>query len=97
MKLQIVSDLHLDAHNFPDKIIDDLYTPYTDVLVVAGDIITNGFDNNNSPVKLLKKLAAKFITHEILYVPGNHDFYGTSIEAGLKQLRAPIANNVHVL
>ena len=106
MKLQIVSDLHLDSYDHPYKVLDSIYTQ-ADVLVMAGDIKCTGFERhktclsyqltNESTIYFLELLAEKFKDREIIYVPGNHDLWGTSIVEGVKALQEPIAKNLHVL
>jgi len=63
MKLQILSDLHLEAHSFTLK-----PHPDADVIVLAGDITTcRSYDAFR---RLLKQTAGK----PTLYIPGNHEY-----------------------
>lgn len=96
MKLQIVSDLHLDTYTYPDKVLDMLDCS-SDKIIMAGDIICTGFENQNSPIPYLKKFANRFKDKQIVYVPGNHDLWGTSITKGIEQLKKPIAENLIIL
>src|SRR4051794_28200811 len=75
MKLNILSDLHLSQ--------GDLATPGSDadLVILAGDI--------GRPGRAIGW--ASRIARPVLYVPGNHEFYGGSIEgtaAELKRLAA---------
>lgn len=79
-KIQFLSDLHLE--------VGQQYTSYdvpprAPILVLAGDIgrlVDEGLE------LFLLKLVENF--EKILYVPGNHEFYGTSREEGLEAARA---------
>ena len=77
MQLQVLSDLHLEAHNpIPPP------AAQADVLVLAGDLAPY------SP-RVLRAVAAawKSVEH-ILYVPGNHEFYRGEID----DVRAKLAH-----
>lgn len=71
MKLNILSDLHLG--------MGDLAVPDNDadLVVLAGDIAR--------PAEAVAW--ASSIARPVLYVPGNHEFYGGSIDATLAALR----------
>ena len=82
MKLHILSDLHLSASPF------DVPVTEADLVVLAGDIAR--------PKEAIKW--AKQITKPVIYVPGNHEFYGSSIAATIYELKQLSLNsNVHVL
>lgn len=89
MRIQIASDLHLAfwAHrgHSLESLIDEMRPPKpVDVLVLAGDIteLTPGAFNATQII------FETFARHwkRVLYVPGNHEFYETSIDEGLYQL-----------
>lgn len=93
MKIQIMSDLHLEAHyDWGKSFFDSLDPSGVDILVLAGDI-----DRMSSIGDTLQRFA--LIYPEVVYVPGNHEFYGTSIVEGMKYLRdlIPKFPNVHFL
>lgn len=71
MKLNILSDLHLGFGGM-DRPIND-----ADVVVLAGDI---------SRPREAVAWALRF-DKPVLYVPGNHEFYGGSIDGRLDELR----------
>lgn len=99
MKLQIVSDLHLDHYKDYQKVLEEIYVE-SDILIMAGDIKTTGFMEHNgiySPGFYLDALAKMFSSQQIIFVPGNHDFWGTTFEECVRQLKQPIAPNLHVL
>ena len=71
MKLNILSDLHLGFAAMEPPRND------ADVIILAGDI--------GRPALAAAWAAA--LDKPVLYVPGNHEFYGDSIEGTLEQLR----------
>lgn len=82
LKLQIVSDLHLSQAGF------DLPATGADAIVLAGDI-----------ARPRDAIAwARALPKPVLYVPGNHEFYGASLPATRALLHALAAgSHVHVL
>jgi predicted phosphodiesterase len=82
MRIQVLSDLHLSR--------GDLATPRTDagLVVLAGDI--------GRPKEAIAW--ATRVDKRVLYVPGNHEFYGSTIDATLRELAERSAGtNVTVL
>lgn len=82
MKLHILSDLHTEFHEFSPPEID------ADVVVLAGDIGV-GLDG-------IAWAAREFPELPVVYVPGNHEFYGYDI-GFVDQLKATAHPSVHVL
>lgn len=93
MKIQLASDLHLE---FPqrdrpgERIIAPV--PGADVLVLAGDIADGAepfrlFANWPTPVRI-----------PIIFVAGNHEYYGHLIDPMFRKMREGAAlNNIHFL
>jgi len=82
MKLNILSDLHLSQAGLPPPATD------ADVVVLAGDIAR--------PDQAFEW--ASRIEQPVLYVPGNHEYYGGSIPGNLRRLRQLCeGSHVHVL
>ena len=80
--MQIVSDLHLEFENpIPDL------TPGVEVLIVAGDLA-----EIRHPWHLADAAQAWKDAQHILYVPGNHEFYGNDID----QARQILASQCHI-
>ena len=75
MRIQVVSDLHLEFHNLLPPVVED-----ADVLVCAGDLAPIG----TGAVRHAAEEWAE--ARHILYVPGNHEYYGTDIDRGRTQL-----------
>lgn len=71
MKLNILSDLHLSRGELP------LPEKEADLVVLAGDIAR--------PAQAMAW--ASRIARPVLYVPGNHEFYGGSIEGTVAELK----------
>ncbi len=72
MKLNILSDLHLGFDSMEGPVTD------ADLVVLAGDI-----------ARPRQALAwALRLEKPVLYVPGNHEFYGGSLDGALRELHA---------
>ncbi len=84
MDIHLLSDLHLEFAPFVPP-----PTP-ADVVVLCGDI---GVGTQG-----ITWAQTTFPHVPVIYVPGNHEFYGTSVERGLDLLRrAALGSNVVVL
>ena len=82
MKLHILSDLHLGSGGFEPPPTD------ADVVVLAGDIA-----RPDAAVPWARRLGKP-----VLYVAGNHEFYGGSIDGTMTTLRRSCGGSaVHVL
>lgn len=79
MKIHLISDLHCDFKRYTHEF------PECDIVVIAGDI-------GESPQYLID-ICDYNPTHQIIFVPGNHCFYGASIESRMKIFKA-IQNDV---
>lgn len=88
MKLHCLSDLHLDANHQPFSI------PHVDcdAVVVAGDVC-------EGPVKAIQWLVRQRLAVPVVYVPGNHEFYGTAKDEAMEHAREEAAKhpNIHLL
>ena len=89
MKIQLLSDLHLEhSHRHPPFIL-----PATDadVVVLAGDI-----DNGSRAIDWAEET---FPNQTVLYVPGNHEYYDADLQAAAATLktRAQRSANVRLL
>lgn len=86
MQIQVLSDLHTeywkDTSRFPEIV--------GDVLVLAGDIC-NISDNVNLLVSWLETL-----TCPVIYVAGNHEFYGSKLDQARTRLRNKLEDLSHV-
>lgn len=83
MKIHILSDLHLEAAPFHPEPVD------ADVVVLAGDIAPGVFG--------VEWAGRAFPDKPVVYVPGNHEYYGHHLsKAAIAQKQAAPAH-VHVL
>jgi predicted phosphodiesterase len=84
VRLHVLSDLHLEHAPYPSPPAD------ADVIVLAGDIGT-GTDG-------IEWAQAWAGGRPVLYVAGNHEFYGRSLPGLIDELRdAAAGTTVHVL
>jgi Icc-related predicted phosphoesterase len=90
LRLWIVSDLHIELTRGWD-LPGPGARPQYDVLVVAGDLITR-------MERGVAWLQARVADRQVVYVPGNHEFYGTDIDRTVEKARAAAAgSNIHIL
>ena len=82
MKLQIYSDLHLEFARFDPAPSD------ADVVILAGDI-----DIKSRGVKW----ASEVFQCSVIYVCGNHEYYGGHIGHTLLKMKDAALPHVHVL
>jgi len=84
MKIYILSDVHLEFADFRPPEID------VDVVILAGDIHVG-----NEGLKWAHK---HFNNIPVIYVLGNHEFYGASFNDSLSSIRELSNNtNIHIL
>lgn len=74
MKLHVLSDLHLEFSDFPAPSVD------ADVIILAGDIglRSSGVD----------WASRRFANKKVIYVAGNHEFYGADRTEVIYDLKA---------
>lgn len=86
MNIQLASDLHLDLvqPHWPEERLISL-APQADVLVLAGDI-----HKGTSAIDTFARWAMQNKT-PIIYVAGNHEFYGDSLDTVAQHLRVSAA------
>lgn len=82
MRIHLISDLHLSFAPYFPEALD------VDVVILAGDI-----DIKTRGVVWAREM---FPGH-VLYVPGNHEFYGGHLEKTLEKMRTEKSDRVHVL
>ena len=82
MKLHVLSDLHTEFADFSPPETD------ADVVILAGDIGVG--------LGGIEWAARQFPKALVIYVPGNHEFYGNDIEL-TDELKAAATANIHVL
>ncbi len=82
MRIHLLSDLHNEFSRFEPEVLD------ADVVVLAGDI-----DLKARGVAW----AEKTFSCPVLYVPGNHEFYGGHLTRTLEKMRAAQTDRARVL
>lgn len=70
MKIRLISDLHIDHTPLDISFFDE------DVLVIAGDVS----ENIHSTLNIIKNYLKTNISADIVFILGNHDYYGGTIE-----------------
>lgn len=92
MKIQYISDLHLESHN--NRMFFKKYPvqPCADYLVLAGDIIPlNQIDQINFFLDHISQAFTK-----VFWIPGNHEFYGSDYQS-YQSCNIPIRENVFLI
>ncbi|MGZ5029804.1 MAG: metallophosphoesterase [Methylobacter sp.] len=84
MKIHLLSDLH----NEFERYMPSLAAKQADVVVLAGDIDikTRGVD-----------YARHAFAGPVIYVPGNHEFYGGHLDTTLEKMRMKACDRIRVL
>lgn len=98
MRLHILSDIHIEARRPPTRLKGQqarraTYSPSVtdaDVVVLAGDVHSKG-----GGVAWAKQA---FPLCQVVYVPGNHEFWSGNVQRTVEKMKAEAAgSNVHVL
>ena len=82
MRIQIFSDLHLEFKGNPFPYI----SPDADIVVLAGDL---------APIRTQRigEIMRTWNWPDVLYIPGNHEYYGCEIDAGRLELARQCRNH----
>jgi len=89
MRIKLVSDLHFEFHKDKgDSFLENEYPEKTDVLVVAGDLADFAILEAS-----VTKLCKRYEKALVIFVPGNHEFYGSSI-ANTINLLMKLSNSI---
>jgi len=78
VKIDIISDIHLDFYGDLGKDFVQTWTPDGEILVLAGDVGEYSWWKDKE--HLIEVFCGKY--EHVLYIAGNHDYYGTSLEKG---------------
>lgn len=90
MKLQILSDIHLEF-GWPmssQAFIEMLDPSDVDVLVLAGDICTETI-----MLETMRLLCRRYENSQVLWVHGNHEYYGSDFETITKKAKIAMNEN----
>jgi len=96
-RLQVVSDLHLEFCPDRGRQLLERGIPWDNeasAVVLAGDIGVPTGRRRRSLELALEFCSSRFPS--VLYVPGNHEFYGTQASAGLDKIRKIVGNHPKV-
>lgn len=93
MKIRLLSDLHTEFR-LPYKSHPMVEYRGEDVLVLAGDIASG----STNTIEVIKYFRTQGFPH-IVYVPGNHEYYGTGFDDFNQKMQQKCAelDNVHFL
>lgn len=83
MKIQLLSDIHLE---FGDR---DPVSTDADLVILAGDIHTKG--------RAFDWIRRHFPKQQVIYIAGNHEYYGGHLERMLDKLRAQSDDHVRFM
>lgn len=86
LSFDLVSDLHLDMWDDKASSMLEAIEPTSDTLVIAGDLC----EAINLNPEWIHILSHKY--RLVLYVPGNHEFYGSSPESAREILDSRVAD-----
>lgn len=95
MKFQLISDVHCEFYKDSGYRVCEQIEPMADTLVIAGDFHQLCF--TDSYVERLQQLKTKF--RDIVWVLGNHDYWGGKAAGGLRLAECVAASidGVHLL
>src|SRR5690242_11990997 len=92
MRLRLLSDLHFEFHKDAGaSFVESLDPSGVDVLVVAGDLAV---DDGIGPA--LDRLCTRFAESTLVYVHGNHEFYGTGRPEVLRETAEAAQRNANL-
>ena len=94
MKIQFISDFHGECYPEPDWLPPLPDENECDVLVLAGDISSGG-----NTIAKVRDIAHAVPKTQVIFVSGNHDFYGVEISEQIQECRAAfeLDDRVHFL
>jgi predicted phosphodiesterase len=93
VRTQILSDIHTEFHRDGGVgFINALDPTDVDVIILAGDV-----SNAKGIIPTLERICVRYRKAQVLYVPGNHEMYGSSPRQVLKALRKFGKKNFHML
>lgn len=93
MKLQFVSDLHIEFFNNMYFLHSNKLKKEAEILIMAGDIYL--FSKNTETLSYFDYLAKTF--QEVYWLPGNHEYYNSDVIRYHKFLQKEIRPNIHIV
>lgn len=93
MRLQLLSDLHFEFHaDAGQSFVQSLDARDVDVLVLAGDIAVGA-----AIPGALSRFCQRYARSRVVYVHGNHEFYGTDRAAVLRWTQQALDENPNLV
>lgn len=92
-KIQYASDLHLEYPKNREFLTQNPLKPVGDILILAGDIITNTAGHKIEHLYEEWRQQFKYI----ISIPGNHEFYGSDVAESYPALTEKLAANHFLL
>jgi len=93
MKIQFLSDLHLEYKENREYFISNPIKPIGEVLILAGDIVNE--INRSDAIDFFKDIEKKF--NFIISAFGNHEFYLGNIDFSLPKYKKQLSKNHFLL
>ncbi len=94
MKVYLASDIHAEFHmDGGESFVKEIDKSLFDVVVLAGDV---GTVANCCLSIFMEKLARQIDGKPVIYVPGNHEYYGTDFQT-VANIRKTLPGNVKFL
>ena len=84
IRCQILSDLHLEHYGDSKSFVNNLPVAAPN-LILAGDVVSFSGYHAKWTKKMLTLFCERWDT--VYYIPGNHEFYGTSLEDGMARFK----------
>ena len=86
-EFNLISDLHLE--------VEPVELPGGKTLILSGDVMEAQNVNKHIGLRFFEQCAEKY--EQVLYVPGNHEYYGSVFEEVLEWLPQHLPSNVQFL
>lgn len=93
MKIQLLSDVHTEFHHDGGaSFADSTYTDEADALILAGDI-----GDYHTIREALLLFAETWAPKPIIYIVGNHEFYGGTFEKTFQEINSACSEASNIL
>ncbi len=93
MRLQLLSDVHVEFHKDGGRSFVEALEPHdVDVLVLAGDIAVGA-----TIPQVLALFCRRYCRSTVVYVHGNHEFYGSDRDAVIAHTQKAVRENANLV
>jgi len=93
VELQYLSDLHLEFNDNQQWLLENMPEPAADILILAGDVVC--FSAINRAAWFFYWASKNFT--ETYWIPGNHEYYYSSIETPTLPTKRKVKHNVTLI